>query len=201
MSVLERFTARDGALLVVDLQERLLPTIRDRDQLVANVLRLARAARLLDVLALATEQYPRGLGVTVPAVAELLPDRPAKLTFHCLGAPGLVEALAESVATHVTLVGIETHVCVAQTALELLKLGYRVQVSYDAVGSRFPLDHYVALRRMERAGVVVSTTEAILFEWTEGADHPRFKEISALVKERPAGLSPIPSFSQSSREI
>jgi nicotinamidase-related amidase len=186
MTLLERFTARDAALLVVDVQERLLPAILDRDRLLANVLRLVHAAGILDIPASATEQYPRGLGPTVPELAKLFPDRPAKLSFHCCGAPGVVEWLAGTGARHVNLVGIEAHVCVAQTALELLRLGYRVQVPVDAVGSRHRLDAEVALRRLERAGAVVSTAEAVLFEWTEGADHPRFKEISAIVKERPA---------------
>lgn len=186
MPVLERFTARDGALLVVDLQERLVPAILDRERLLANALRMVRAAEILGVPRFATEQYPRGLGPTVPELAALLPDRPAKVTFHCCGAPGIVEGLAAAGARHVTLAGIEAHVCVAQTALELLRLGYRVQVPADAVGSRHRLDEEVALRRLEQAGVVVTTVEAALFEWTEGADHPRFKEISALVKDRPA---------------
>jgi nicotinamidase-related amidase len=114
----------------------------------------------------------------------LIPDRPSKLTFHCLGAPGIVEGLAAKGVRHVTLAGIEAHVCVAQTALELLKLGYRVQVPADAVGSRFAIDREYALRRLEAAGVVISTAESALFEWTETAGHPRFKEISALVKAR-----------------
>ena len=85
---------------------------------------------------------------------------------------------------HVALVGIEAHICVAQTALELLARGYEVQVPVDAVGSRFAEDREVALRRLERAGAILTTAEATLFEWVESADHPQFRAISALVKER-----------------
>lgn len=184
MAVLERLTAGGGALLVVDVQEKLIRAIPDRDRLLANATRLVRAARLLEVAVFATEQYPKGLGPTVPELAELIPDRPPKTTFHCCGAPGISEGLAARGVRHVTLAGIEAHVCVAQTALELLRMGYLVQVPADAVGSRFSVDREFALRRLERAGAVVSTTESALFEWTEGAEHPRFKEISALVKGR-----------------
>ncbi len=182
-----RLTARDGALLVVDLQERLLKGVEGRDRVVANALRLVRGARILGLPALATEQYPKGLGPSIPELAALIPDRPAKLTFHGLGAPGIAEALEAGPVGHVTLAGIEAHVCVAQTALELLGRGYRVQVAVDAVGSRFAEDRAVALGRIERAGAILTTTEAVLFEWVEAADHPHFKAISALVKERSPG--------------
>ena len=184
MAGLDRLTSEGAALLIVDIQEKLLRAIEGRDRLLANAMRLVRAARILDVPVFATEQYPRGLGPTVDELAGLIPNRPAKTTFHCLGAPGIVAGLAESGVRHVTLAGIEAHVCVAQTALELLRTGYRVQVLADAVGSRFAVDREIALRRLEHAGVVVSTTEAALFEWLGGAEHPRFKDVSALVKER-----------------
>ena len=181
-----RFTAPRGALLVIDVQDRLLAAIADRDRIIANSIRLARAAQVLDLPRLATEQYPERLGPTAEPLQAVLGDRAAKLTFHACDAPGIGEALAANQVAHVTLAGIEAHVCVAQTALELLGRGYRVQVPVDAIGSRFPLDRDVALRRLEQAGAVVTTTEAVLFEWTETAAHPRFKEIAALVKDRPA---------------
>ena len=183
----DRLTAEGGALLVVDLQDKLLRAVEGRDRLLSNTLRLVRAARLLDIPVFATEQYPKGLGPTVDALAALIPDRPAKTAFHCLAAPGIAEGLDAEKVRHVTLAGIEAHVCIAQTALELLRLGYRVQVPADAVGSRFAIDREFALRRLEQAGAVLSTTEAAIFEWIGGADHPKFKEFSALVKERAEG--------------
>lgn len=171
-------------MLVVDVQQKLMKAIDGRDRLLANILRLVRGAGLLGIPTFATEQYPRGLGPTVDDLAALIPDRPAKMTFHALSAPGLVAGMGALAVRHVAVVGIEAHVCIAQTALELLRKGYTVQVPADAVGSRFPIDREYALRRLERAGAVISTTESALFEWLETAEHPRFKEVSALVKER-----------------
>jgi len=171
--------------LVVDLQTRLVPAILEIDLVLATAVRLVRGARLLDIPVLATEQVPSKLGPTVPPLADLLPDRRPKTTFHAGGAAGLWEWLEASGARHVALVGIEAHICVAQTALELLARGYEVQIPIDAVGSRFATDRDVALRRLERAGVTLTTAEATLFEWVENADHPQFRAISALVKDRP----------------
>lgn len=185
-----RFTAHGGALLVIDVQDRLLAAIPNRHWVVDHALRLVRAARVLDVPVLATEQYPERLGPTTDRLAAELPDRAAKRTFHACDAPGIAEALVERKVRHVTLAGIEAHVCVAQTAIELLGRGYRVQVPVDAIGSRYPLDAEVALRRMERAGVVLTTGEAVLFEWAETSTHPRFKEIAALVRDRPGESGP-----------
>jgi nicotinamidase-related amidase len=183
MSSPDRLTAREGGLLVVDLQDRILGPIRYADLVVANVVRLIRAAQLLSIPIWATEQYPRGLGPSIPEVAELLPDRFAKMTFHCCGAPGIEDQFRARDVRHLTLTGIEAHVCVAQTALELIDRGFHVQVAADAVASRSKMDWEFALRRMERAGVVISTTEAVLFEWTETADRPEFKAISAMIRE------------------
>ncbi len=179
-----RLTGRDGALLVVDLQDRLLAAIEGRDRVVAAALRLARGARILGLPTLATEQNPGRLGPSTPDLAALVADRPGKMTFHCLGAPGIAGPLEAGGVRHVTLAGIEAHVCVAQTALELIDRGYRVQVAVDAVGSRFAEDRAVALGRLDRAGATLTTAEAVLFEWVESADHPSFRAISALVKER-----------------
>jgi nicotinamidase-related amidase len=184
MRATQRLTAPRGALLVIDVQEKLIAAVPDRERLVANTLRLIRAAKLLDVPVWATEQYPKGLGATIPAIAELIPERPSKLSFHCCAAPQILEQLYGRHVRHVTLAGIEAHVCVAQTALELLDLGFRVQVPADAVASRYESDQKFALRRLENAGATISTTEAVLFEWCETADRPEFKAISGLVKEQ-----------------
>lgn len=185
MRLTERLTAQYGALLVVDVQEKLMPLIADRTLVETNTVRLVKAAQALRIPVWATEQYPKGLGPTVPALAELIPERPAKTTFHCCAVPQLLEQLYGRRIRHVTLAGIEAHVCVAQTALELLGLGFRVQVPADAVSARGKLDWEFALRRLEHAGAVVSTTEAVLFEWTECSDRPEFKLISELVKTFP----------------
>ncbi len=178
-----RFTADHAALLVVDVQGRLMERIDRRDEVLAAIVLAIRGAQTLGIPVIATEQYPKGLGPSVPEVASLVPDRPAKTTFHGGGVREVADSLRSDAIRDVTIVGIEAHVCVAQTALELMAMGARVQVLSDAVGSRHALDREVALRRIERAGAVVSTVEAALFEWTESAAHPRFKAISELVKE------------------
>ena len=182
MKLTERLTASHGALLVVDLQEKLLPKIEEKQRVVFNTLRLVRGAKLLEVSVHATEQYPQGLGPSVAALAELIPHRGAKTTFHCCTVASFLEQLYSRETRHVTLAGIEAHVCVAQTALELMHLGFRVQVVADAVGSRARIDWEFALRRLEQAGAVISTTEAVLFEWAERSDRPEFKAISELIK-------------------
>jgi nicotinamidase-related amidase len=182
MRLTERLTGQHGALLVVDVQEKLISQILDRERVVANAARLVKAADQLRMPVWATEQYPQGLGPTVPELAALIPHRPAKTTFQCCAVPQLLEQFYGRQIRHVTLAGIEAHVCIAQTALELLRLGFHVQVPADAVGSRHKLDWEFALRRLEHAGAIISTTEAVLFEWVETADHPAFKAISELIK-------------------
>lgn len=184
MTSSKRFPASGAALLIIDVQEKLLPaTLGEGAGVVANARRLIRAARLLQIPVLATEQYPKGLGPTVVALAELLPDRRPKTSFQAADAAGLMKAETESPIRHVTLVGIEAHVCILQTALELIDRGFGVQVVADAVTSRVYSDYASALRRLEFAGVVLTTTEAVMFEWVGGSEHPAFKGISAIVKE------------------
>jgi nicotinamidase-related amidase len=178
----ERLIGRHGALLVVDLQEKLLPLIPGSELVVANTVRLIKAAQSLGLPVWATEQYPKGLGSTTPSVAGLISHRASKTTFHCCVVGEFVEGLHGLGIRHVTIAGIETHVCVAQTALELLGMGFTVQIPADAVGSRGRLDWEFALRRLEHAGAILSSTEAVMFEWVESSDHPHFKAISALVK-------------------
>jgi nicotinamidase-related amidase len=182
MRLTQRLTARHGALLVVDMQEKLLAVMPDREQVVANAVRLIRGAAALSVPVWGTEQYPRGLGPTAASIAELIPHCPTKMTFQSCAVPQILEQFYGRHIRHVTVVGLEAHVCVAQTALEILDLGFRVQVAADAVASRNTFDRDVALRRIEQAGAVISTTEAVLFEWLETADRPEFKTVSALVK-------------------
>ena len=182
MRITQRLTSAHGGLLIVDMQGKLLDRMADRASVVARSIRLIEAAKHLRIPVWATEQYPNGLGPTIPEIAELIPDRPSKMTFHCCATAQLIEQLYGRHIRHVTLVGIEAHVCVAQTALELMDLNFRVQVLADAVASRNEMDKEYSLRRLEAAGAVVSTTEAAIFEWAETADRPEFKAISALIK-------------------
>ena len=179
-----RLAPSTSLLAVIDVQERLLAAMPDAERVVARCTRLAEAAALMDVRAVLTEQYPQGLGPTRPALAAKLPAPAAKMTFSCCGCSAFDAALVPDV-TSVVLAGLETHVCVTQTALDLLARGLAVFVAVDAVASRHVIDHEVALRRLEGAGAVPTTTEAVLFEWCRSADHPRFREVRALVLDRP----------------
>jgi nicotinamidase-related amidase len=178
----------ETALLVVDVQEKLMVKIPSADALVRDLAFLIDAAKLADVEVLATEQYPRGLGPTVPALAGRIGTRPDKVGFSCCAVPGLADGLRQRRRSRVLLAGIETHVCVLHTALDLLAADFRVYLAADACASRFPIDHEIALRRLERAGVILTTAEAALFEWLGGAAHPRFKQASALVQDRMKAL-------------
>jgi nicotinamidase-related amidase len=178
MSVM-RLAPATCLLAVIDVQERLLPAIPEAARVVARCTRLAAAARILDVRTVVTEQYPRGLGPTLPTLASVLPAASLKMTFSCCGSAAFTAATA-GVDT-VVLAGLETHVCVAQTALDLLGRGLVVFIAIDAVASRHAIDHEVALRRLEAAGAIPTTSEAVLFEWCRSAEHPRFQDIRRLV--------------------
>lgn len=175
----------DTALLVVDVQDKLVNLIAGHTRLVWNIRRLIDGANLLGLPVFATEQYPQGLGPKTAVLAERLAAIPDKLTFSCSGCDALQQQLAAAAKPKVLIVGIETHVCVLQTALDMLSAGYRVYLAVDAVGSRHEIDYQTALRRLEACGASLVTTEMALFEWCQVAGTPEFKAISALVRETP----------------
>jgi len=146
---------------------------------------LLQAAALLNIPVLVTEQYPKGLGKTEPAVACHLPAQARhfeKTCFSCCGAAGFMDVVRGLARRHVVLAGMETHVCVLQTALELKDAGNQVFVVEDAVCSRAEANHHNALARLRQAGVIVSNTESVLFEWLRDARHAQFKQVSALIR-------------------
>ena len=170
-----------SALLLIDFQSRLMPAIEDGPAVVANARRLLEAAKLLDVPVLVTEQYAKGLGPTVP---ELDPGPGTKVfhktSFDACRMPEFLDRLPTGRA--LVVAGCETHVCVMQTALGLLDAGRRVFFVRDAVGSRRAESKEAAIRRLERRGAEIVTTEMVIFEWLEGVEHPRFRDALALVK-------------------
>ena len=180
-----RLTAADSALVVVDVQDRLLAKMPTAADLIRNTAFLLDAARLLDVPAVATEQYPKGLGPTTAELARRLPEGlPAKTAFSCCGAAGFLRDLRGLGRGNVVLAGMETHVCVSHTAFDLLEAGFTVFIPVDTVASRTAIDHETAIRRLVRAGAVETTAEAVAFEWVGDAAHPHFKSLSKLVIER-----------------
>lgn len=177
-------SADRSALLVIDIQERLLPAVQEPDRVVARTRILLQAAAALAIPAFASEQYSKGIGPTAAPVAELLPDsaRIEKITFSCAGEPAVMAALNAAGRDQIVLCGIESHVCVLQTALALRALGREVYVVADAVSSRSPRDIDLALARMAQGGVHVVSTEMAVFEWMGRAGTPTFKTLSALIK-------------------
>ncbi len=180
----ELMSADDTALLVVDVQQKLIGLIPGHQRLVWNIRRLIDGAKALGVPASATEQYPQGLGHTTPELSKLLEPASTKIAFSCGECGGLFRNWLDQGRHRVLVTGIETHVCVQQTVLDLLALGLRVYLAVDAVGARFSLDHDIALRRMEASGAVLTTTESALFEWCQVEGTPQFKQISQLIREK-----------------
>lgn len=176
--------ARDrAALVVVDVQERLHAAMSDKEEVARNVERLVRGAVLLGVPVLATEQYPKGLGRTIPNVAAAYPAPPVEKTaFSCMGEPAFARRFAEAARSQVVLAGEESHVCVLQTGLDLLARGASVFVVEDAVASRTSANRAAGVRRLVEAGAVAVTTEMALFELLGGASDPKFRDVQALVK-------------------
>jgi nicotinamidase-related amidase len=172
-----------AALVVIDVQEAFRPVVLDFERVAANVGVLVQGARILGLPLLVTEQYPRGLGETVPEVARHLDgvERLEKTSFSAVGADGFPAALAE-MRDQVLLCGIEAHVCVNQTAEDLLATGREVHVVRDAVTSRTPENRDLGVHKMEHSGAVVTSVETALFELLREAGTPEFKEIQSLVK-------------------
>jgi nicotinamidase-related amidase len=179
--------ADDSALVVIDTQTRLNGAMAAAcaHEPVENGARLLSAASILGVPVLHTEQYPKGLGPTAPEVVAALPQTRLafeKTCFSCYAAPGFAEGCRALGRRQMILFGIEAHVCVLQTAFDLRAAGYQVFVVADAVCSRQTINRDNALARMRHAGVIVTNTESVLFEWVGDAQHASFKRIAALMK-------------------
>ena len=175
-----------SCLLVVDIQEKLLGAMHDGSVIIRNAGILLQAAERLEVPVVASEQYPQGLGPTVDAVAEYFPDASgspvSKLTFSCAADQGYMGRLLSLKRKHAVIMGIEAHVCVLQTALELIDEGYFCFVVADAVSSRTPRDLMLALERMKANGCEIVTTEMVLFEWLRAIETDESKELCKLVR-------------------
>ena len=174
------------ALIVVDIQEKLLPPIFQREQLVRNAQLLIRAAGILKIPAIVSTQYAKGLGNTVPEISSLLPEAPAvdKQMFSCFGSDVFCSMLKRLPGNRntVLLCGMESHICVMQTALGALREGYLVHVASDAVGSRTKWNWKIGLERMRAAGAVLSSAEMIIYELLRSSGTAAFKEMLPFLK-------------------
>jgi len=174
------------SLIVIDIQEKLVPPIFQKEQMVRNSQLLIRLATILKMPAIVTTQYSKGLGNTVPEVASLLPETQAieKQIFSCFGSDVFCSTLKRLPGNRNTVVlcGMESHICVAQTALAALREGYLVHVASDAVSSRTEWNWKIGLDRMRDAGAVVSSTEMIIYETLRSSDTSAFKDMLKYLK-------------------
>jgi len=172
------------ALLVVDVQERLFPHIHGHEALADSLSRMVRGAAALALPVVVTEQYVKGLGPTLGLLREEIEpfDPVEKMCFSCLGEPSLLDRIGKTGAKEILLSGIEAHVCVYQTACDLLERGYGVHLLADCVGSRSPRNLELAVRRMEKLGASLTSMEMALFELMRVAGTPEFRKISKIVK-------------------
>lgn len=172
-----------SSLLVIDVQERLAPAMSDIEGVIANTSILLQAANRLAIPQLVSEQYPNGLGRTLDQVASLN-EGPIveKMSFSCMGDKDFVSHFKKAGREQAVIVGIEAHVCVLQTAMDLLSRDVQVFVVADATSSRKPESHALAMNRLRGAGAEIVSTEMVVFEWLEKADAPEFKKLSRLIK-------------------
>ncbi|MEI8216026.1 MAG: hydrolase [Eubacteriales bacterium] len=185
----ERINRENAVLLVIDFQEKLVPAIKDNENLVETVAKLIRGCNVLELPIIFTQQYTRGLGDTVPKIKEALGEAEAfnlsfveKTSFSCNGEEDFRNKLDSLDKQCIIVCGIETHICVQLTVLDLLYSGYIVYLINDAIGSRNNNDKKYAQRRMSEAGAIGTTYEAILFEILKDAKAAGFKEISEIIK-------------------
>ncbi len=176
----------NSVLLIIDVQSKLLAAMSpEHSQAVTRYSAiLAEAADLLNIPVLVTEQYPKGLGATDEVIIAKLPQPTqivSKTSFSCCQATSFMQALSSSQRQHIILTGMEAHICVLQTALDLHQQGYQISVVADAVCSRNPEHKFYALQRLQHQGITITNHESVLFEWLKDAAHPEFKRISALL--------------------
>lgn len=177
-----RLNAERSALWVIDLQEKLCPVIPTAGNVEVQTLRLLKAAELLSIPTGATVQYPQGLGQLLPSLREHLTQPEEKVEFSAAVCRNNLDRWTKTGRDQILIAGIESHICVLQTVLDLLAEGLRPFVVSDAIAARHESDHNVAIDRMRDAGATILSSESVLFEWLGTARRPEFKAISQLVK-------------------
>ncbi len=176
--------AEEALLLVIDIQEKLFPLIHEKETVMENTVKLIRAAKAMKIPVLLTEQYPRGLGRTMPEImSELEGIKPIeKRSFSCFGSDEFRDAVTESAARYLVITGIETHICINQTAFDAQDMGYTPVVIEDATGTRRPGDHETAIRKLSDNGILVESAEMTIYEALESAENRAFKEVLKIIK-------------------
>lgn len=176
--------AEKTVLLIIDVQDRLYKAMHDKEAVAERLEKLIQGARTLGIPVIATEQYPRGIGPTIPKIAKALEGVPiiSKLHFSCCGDPVFSDAFRALGRRQVVIAGIECHVCVYQTAMDLLDGGWEVQIVADGVSSRTAWNRDIGLQRLRDEGAKITSTEIVLFELLKTAGAEKFKEISQIIK-------------------
>ncbi|MBN2238387.1 MAG: hydrolase [Dehalococcoidales bacterium] len=178
------FNIENTALIIIDIQEKLFRVMHEKEELASSAGKLLKGIQALDIPVILTEQNPKGLGPTIPELSELMPDTEpiVKFDFSCYREEAFRQKLTEVNRRQLLVTGIETHICVYQTAVELAAAGYKTAVVTDCVSSRTPENRDKAITRMVSEGIKVTTTEMILFELLGTARHEKFRDISAIIK-------------------
>lgn len=178
-----RIDKENSAGLIIDMQKKLFPHIKDHEQLEKNINILIKGLQVLDMPVLCSEQYKKGLGETIPSIKNLLGDQGIEKTaFSCCDEPALMDAIANTGKKYIIIAGIETHVCILQTVLDLREKGYIPVLIQNCSGSRFAEDKNIALERIKQSGAVISSYESVLLELCRVAGTDTFKAISGLIK-------------------
>lgn len=179
-----RIVQNATAAVIIDIQEKLLPHMHDGENILHNCLKLIEGLQILSVPMIVTQQYTKGLGSTVPPIVHMFSDFKyiEKLSFSCCDEPSFAEQLKSLRKSNIIICGIETHVCVLQTCVDLINAGFKPVIIEDCVSSRKPNDKHLALERMRQEGASITTLETILFEITRYAGNEQFKKISRIVK-------------------
>lgn len=176
---------QNSLVLVIDIQTKLLNAVFNQQELLKKATILSNSATILEIPTIVTEQYPKGLGETIPELKNVLSANTKyyeKTSFSALDQEEILDAIKLTKKSQIIICGIETHICVNQTVSALKNAGYDVFVIKDACGSREECEHLAGLERMKDHGAKITTTEITLFEWLKSAKHPKFKEIQALIK-------------------
>jgi nicotinamidase-related amidase len=174
----------DSVLVLIDFQEKLMPSIKANEELEKTVIKLIKGCGVFKIPVIMTQQYTKGLGETDAAIRETAGElKPVEKTaFSCMGEPAFIQELEKTGKKSVIIAGIEAHICVQQTVLDLLQSGYKAYIVYDCIGSRSNQDKKYASRRMVESGAIGTTYESVLFELCKNAKTEGFKEISRLVR-------------------
>jgi nicotinamidase-related amidase len=174
----------NSVLLIIDIQEKLLKLVHQREKLIDNIQRLIKGMKVFEIPIIVTEQYPQGLGTTISEVTQLLPDikRLSKVCFSCCGDETIIKELKTIGRRQVLVSGIEGHICVYQTVVDLIKYGYEVYIVTDTVSSRTPENRKIAFYLLDKAGATLTSVETVLFELLKIARGDKFKAISHIVK-------------------